>query len=188
MLDNPTMQSVLSKKKKQSKFVLDDSNHAIQQDKDTSFDGEIPSSRAFKILTPCNHRHNDKQKQNKANLPLTIQPCNTTKIKIHPLMMKYHRHEHSKYLHSAIMVKTINQNKKRSKFVLDDPTMQYDKDKDTSLWWWNTIVTSVKILTSVIIVKMKNENKKQSKFVLDDPTMQSSRAFKILHLQSSSKR
>ena len=58
-------------------------------------------------------------------------------------MVKYHRHEHSKYLHPAIIIKTINKNKKQSKFVLDDPTMQYDKEKDTSLWWWNTIVTSI---------------------------------------------
>ena len=58
-------------------------------------------------------------------------------------MVKYHRHEHWKYLHAAIIVKTKNQNKKQTKYVLDDPTMQYNEDKDTSLWWCNTIVTRI---------------------------------------------
>ena len=91
-------------------------------------------------------------------------------------MVKYHRHEHWKYLHAAIIVKTINQNKKQSKFVLDDPTMQYEKDKDTSLYI--TLMVKYhrhehwKYLQAAIIVKTINQKKKQSKFVLDDPTMQ----------------
>ena len=40
------------------------------------------------------------------------------------------RHEHSrKYLHTAIIDQNDKPNKKQSKFVLDDPTMQYEKDK-----------------------------------------------------------
>ena len=56
-------------------------------------------------------------------------------------MVKYHRHDHWKYLHSAIIVKTKNENKKQSKIMLDDPTMQYEKGP--SPWRQNTIVRSI---------------------------------------------